>query len=673
MHQVETVRQGMVNPRNNFTFSQLPIWRQILLLLGGSILLVGYAVGIVFEQLETDYLRQNLEEQNHRILSVLSATSIDAVISEDQARLETIITQLATLDPNILSLTMENERRETLAHWQRISDTGAMTHLAFAEDILFDGEHFGRIFIDWNIQPLQQQIDLHVLSMRLFSTAVLIALTGLILFWIYLLISKPINTLNKRLHMIAQGDLTSEVHISSGKELIRLADSVNTLSRILRINESRKKEIRQLAFFDKTTGLASRAHFLQRFSDTLKAATRRDEQLALIFLDLDGFKDINDSMGHETGDQLLAIIGQRLEKPLRDVDFAARFGGDEFCIIVDNITDEFDAAEVANRCLKEIHQPVDLGTQTVRPMASLGIALFPKDGSDMQQLLKAADSAMYAAKEAGKHRYAFYIPELTTQASQRLALEQQLRVAVDNNDFTLHYQPQISLSSGKVTGVEALIRWHHAELGDIPPSEFINLAERIGLIQEIGEWVLETACRQAASWHHDALDQLQVAVNISAIHFTDLDFVNMVTRVLNTTGIDPKRLEIEVTESVIQLGDNYSITCQQLDALGIKVAVDDFGTGYSSLAVLKQLPIDTLKVDRLFIKDLQHEAKSTVLVGTIIGMAQALGYKVVAEGAETLEQIQILRGLGCHQVQGYYFSPPVPADQIPSLVSKVHF
>ncbi|KRT58310.1 GGDEF domain-containing protein, partial [endosymbiont of Ridgeia piscesae] len=364
MHQVETVRQGMVNPRNNFTFSQLPIWRQILLLLGGSILLVGYAVGIVFEQLETDYLRQNLEEQNHRILSVLSATSIDAVISEDQARLETIITQLATLDPNILSLTMENERRETLAHWQRISDTGAMTHLAFAEDILFDGEHFGRIFIDWNIQPLQQQIDLHVLSMRLFSTAVLIALTGLILFWIYLLISKPINTLNKRLHMIAQGDLTSEVHISSGKELIRLADSVNTLSRILRINESRKKEIRQLAFFDKTTGLASRAHFLQRFSDTLKAATRRDEQLALIFLDLDGFKDINDSMGHETGDQLLAIIGQRLEKPLRDVDFAARFGGDEFCIIVDNITDEFDAAEVANRCLKEIHQPVELGTQT---------------------------------------------------------------------------------------------------------------------------------------------------------------------------------------------------------------------------------------------------------------------------------------------------------------------
>lgn len=458
------------------------------------------------------------------------------------------------------------------------------------------------------------------------------------------------------------------------RQEIEVTASANTVDSILATvqditrQRENEKQIHRLAYFDTLTELPNRTHFQQRIDDTIKSANRRGEQFALLFLDLDGFKDINDSLGHDTGDELLAIIAQRLKGLLREVDFAARFGGDEFCIIVDNVSEDLDAAEVASRCLKEINTPIELGVQRVRPMASLGISLFPKDGESMRTLLKAADSAMYAAKSAGKNRYAFYSPEQTVLAEQRLEMEHALREAIEKGEFELHYQPQYSLSDGRMIGVEALIRWPHPEKGLIAPDQFIGVAERLGLIQALGEWVLVTACEQAALWKRSGLAPFLMAVNISPLHFSDHGFVETVQAVLERTGLPAGNLEVEITETVMAKNANDADVCRRLSELGVNVAIDDFGTGYSSLAVLKRLAIDTLKIDRLFIRDLLNDTESTLLIDTIIRLAHTMGYNVIAEGVETAEQVKILKRLGCDYVQGYYFSRPVQADKIPEIM-----
>ena len=429
-----------------------------------------------------------------------------------------------------------------------------------------------------------------------------------------------------------------------------------------------EKRIRQLAYSDELTGLASRASFHNQLEDALKAAHHRKECFALLFLDLDGFKDVNDSLGHDVGDHLLKVVAQRLQKIVRDTDFVARLSGDEFCILVDNVNDQYTASDVADRCLYETNQPVDLGMQHIRPRCSIGIAHFPEDGEDMQSLLKAADSAMYAAKEEGKHRYALYQPEFTARAQHRLQMEQDLRLAIDQCELKLYYQPQIDVRSGRVTGVEALARWDHPTKGLVTPAEFIGIAERIGLITVLGKWALKTACRQAAAWREMGLPPFQMAVNISPIHFQDPAIVDTLDEVLKETGWLPEDLELEVTEGVIQAtGDDLAIF-KRLREMGLKIAIDDFGTGYSSLASLRHLPISSLKLDRLFIVNMLDDPNSSILMGTIIGAANALGCRVIAEGVETQEQVKVLSGIDCDTIQGYFFSRPVPAEEIPPLV-----
>ncbi len=433
-----------------------------------------------------------------------------------------------------------------------------------------------------------------------------------------------------------------------------------------------ERRIRQLAYSDELTGLASRAYFYKHLEDVIKAAHRRKERFALLYLDLDGFKDVNDSLGHDIGDQLLKVIAQRLQKILRGADFVARLSGDEFCILVDHVTDEYDAADVASRCLQETNQPVDLGLQQIRPRCSIGIAHFPQDGENLQALLKAADSAMYAAKEEGKHRYTFYQPELTTQAEHRLQIEQDLRLALERRELELYYQPQIDVQSGRLIGVEALARWQHPTKGMISPVEFINVAERIGLIKTLGEWALSTACKQAAAWQDMGLPLFQMSVNISPTHIQDPGIVTTVEQILLKTGWLAENLELEVTESVVQTtGENLSVF-KNMREMGLKIAIDDFGTGYSSLASLKYLPITCLKIDRLFITDMLKDPESSILLGTIVGVARALGHSVIAEGVETEEQVKVLSGIGCDTIQGYFFSRPVPPEEIPALVQK-HF
>jgi len=438
---------------------------------------------------------------------------------------------------------------------------------------------------------------------------------------------------------------------------------------ITRIKES-EEHIRKLAYHDDVTGLANRVDCHQQIDLTIKAAQLCGQRFALLFLDLDGFKDINDSLGHKAGDKLLQIIGTRLQSVLGETAFIARQGGDEFCVLIENITDGYLVAQMAEECLEAITKPVVISARELRPRASIGITLFPEDGQDREQLLQAADSAMYAAKHAGKHRYSFYTPELTAKAEERLSLEHDLRRSIGTDEFKLHYQPQIALASGKMVGVEALIRWHHPERGFIQPDQFIEIAERIGLISKLGEWVLLTACKQIKTWHQMGASNLRMAINISGTQFQDEHFAGTVRDALNITGVEPAALELEITEGVMQTTEKSIATFKCLKELGIGIAIDDFGTGYSCLSSLKQLPIDCLKVDRTFLHGLLENPDDSVIIATIIGMGHALGLSVVAEGVETQEQVQYLYGIGCDLVQGYYFSKPVTADQIPALATK---
>lgn len=495
-------------------------------------------------------------------------------------------------------------------------------------------------------------------------------------------VNVPLRRLTEGTQILGAGNLAHRVEYAHDDEFGELVRGFNRMSGQLQqsLTELRKSSERQgqqidegtrelvvQASHDALTGLANRARLQVFMNDAIKGADRRGEKLALLLLDLDGFKDINDSLGHDQGDRLLCEIAERLRGQVREGDLTARIGGDEFCLLLLDDAGILRASEVAQRCLDALNAPVHLSGTTARPRASIGIALYPDHAETAADLLKAADTAMYAAKGAGKHRYVVYETDMTDKAEQQLELESALREAVEWGEFELHYQPQIELGKGRMSGVEALIRWRRPEHGLVPPDEFIPVAERIGLIDMIGAWVLETACRQAVAWQKEGVGALVMAVNISPGHFGSPGFVDTVAQTLLETGMAPACLEIEVTESVTRDSLRHASISDALRRLGVRVAIDDFGTGYSSLAVLKKMPIDTLKLDRAFICDMLEDSASTVLIGTLIGMARSLNLSTVAEGVETLEQVQVLSGLGCPMAQGYYFSRPVTANLIPNL------
>ena len=431
-----------------------------------------------------------------------------------------------------------------------------------------------------------------------------------------------------------------------------------------------ERHIKKLAFIDELTGLPNRRYFQNRLDQLISYARRHEQKLALLFMDLDGFKDINDSLGHEAGDLLLKTMAKRFKSSIRGSDLVARLGGDEFCIVLNGVDDEQTPSVIAQRCLAEGSKPVTIAKQLLQPRVSIGIALYPDDAAEKASLLQSADTAMYSAKQAGKNQYAYYSRDLTEEAAHRLKLEHDLRQAIHDNQFELYYQPQVRLSDGELAGVEALIRWNHPERGLVSPVEFIEAAEKIGIIHEIGEWVLETACCQAAEWRKSGLNPFRMAVNISGSHFRRPELSERVEQALKNSGLEPESIELEITEGVMQVSDESLETFKRLRKLGVGIAIDDFGTGYSSLSSLKNLPIDSLKLDRDFISDVIENAQNSVIIATIIAMGQALGLQIVAEGVETQEQLEYLHGLGCNLVQGYYFSKPVPAGQIPALAQN---
>jgi diguanylate cyclase (GGDEF)-like protein/PAS domain S-box-containing protein len=419
-----------------------------------------------------------------------------------------------------------------------------------------------------------------------------------------------------------------------------------------------------IAQHDSLTDLPTRALLNERLQQAIALAQRHHTALALIYLDLDRFKHINDSLGHLVGDRLLQSVALRLTECVRATDTVSRLGGDEFVILLSEVAHEQDAAVSAEKLLQSIRMPHVLDNHEVHVTASIGIVVHPGDGTAVEALLQNADSAMYEAKNLGRNNYQFYRSELNSSACERQSLESGLRHAIERQELQLHYQPIVNLSTGAIAGVEALIRWQHPTLGLVLPDQFISIAEESGLIVPIGRWVLREACRQAQAWQDAGLPAMRLAVNISAVELRAKEFVARVEGIITGTGFDPKCLELELTETfLMQDSKSTSLVLSAIKGIGVQLALDDFGTGYSSLSYMRRFPIDTLKVDRSFVRDLTMDASDASVVSAVINMGRSLHMRVVAEGVEAVDQLLFLKEHGCSEAQGYHFSRPMKAAE----------
>ena len=432
-----------------------------------------------------------------------------------------------------------------------------------------------------------------------------------------------------------------------------------------------QERLQHMAHHDALTDLPNRNLFLDRLQQSLNRARWHDRLVAVMFMDLDRFKIINDTLGHNVGDQLLLQLSQRLAKTVRDGDTIARFGGDEFAILLDDINSESHISSLAEKLLDTLATPFKFNKQELFVTASIGVSIFPNDGEDSDTLLRNADVAMYRAKDLGKNNYQFYSDDLSARIFERLALENNLRHALERDEFILYYQPQIDARTNKVSGVEALLRWQHPELGLVTPNNIIPLLEETGLIEKVGHWVLETACRQSRALHDAGWSYLHMSVNISSRQFNNTDFISSLHDIINQTKINPEFLELELTESMLMRNASSTINAlHSLSGRGVRFAIDDFGTGYSSLTYLRRFPIDTIKIDRSFIHDVTDNPDDAAITSAIIVMAQSLSLNVIAEGVENQKQLDFLTSRNCHYLQGNFFSRPLPAEELSQFLEK---
>ncbi len=485
--------------------------------------------------------------------------------------------------------------------------------------------------------------------------------------------------------MVAVGTELRHVHVlgeaqrdSSGR-VVGVAGTIQDATERTRAIQ----RIHRLAYFDGLTELPNRSRFHEKLAETLELAKRRGTTFAIMFLDLDQFKRINDTLGHSVGDDLLRIIAQRLTRSMRSEDIAGsppasvgerdvcRQGGDEFIVLLNGVASEQDAARAANRLLTTLAQPISLGSQDIFVSASIGIVLYPRDGEDLDTLLKNADVAMYHAKAQGRNRFFFYQDSMRAASAQRLSLERDLRKALEEEQFELYYQPQIELPSCRIVAIEALIRWHHPTLGLLTPTHFIRVAEEAGLIMAIWEWVLVAALIQHNAWQEQGLPGVTVGVNLSSVQFSDPALAERVQEIAQVLDVPLDHLELEVTESVLMSDFDAALkSLSKLRAMGVKIAIDDFGTGYSSLSYLRRLPLDKLKLDQSFTRDAQQNEGDVAITRAVIAMAQSLKLAVVAEGVETQAQVDLLMSLGCNTVQGFLLGRPLPADPTAELLRR---
>ncbi len=489
-----------------------------------------------------------------------------------------------------------------------------------------------------------------IVTLRFLERVILSRLTGLI---------SGVKTISR------DRDFSGRVRVTGTDEISVLETEFNVMMAVL---EESQGTIIHRAYHDSLTDLPNRTLFYERLDYALQMAASSDSQAAILFIDLDKFKQVNDSFGHDVGDLLLLEVTKRLKQCTRTEDLISRLGGDEFIVLLPSIADRDSVDKIAERIRESLLKPFPLKDQMIFVSASIGISIYPTDGTNPETLIKHADMAMLRVKGEGKNNYRLFTPDLQADANRKLLLEQHLRRAIEQNELALYYQPKICMQTGRIVGMEALLRWIHPELGFISPQEFIPLAEESGLISSIGKWVLRTACMQNKAWQQAGYAPVSVAVNLSSIQFEQDDLIHAIEQILQETGLDSAYLELEITESIAMQDIDYVVEkLLTLRNMGIHISIDDFGTGYSSLSYLKRLPIDSLKIDKTFVRDITEDAN---IPTAIIAMAHSLNLSVTAEGVETEEQLTLLQNLHCDCLQGYLFSKPVPAKEFEQLLAK---
>jgi diguanylate cyclase (GGDEF)-like protein len=661
---------------------RLSIGNKLTIMIAGISLVVLLALFSTFVLTQRSLLRDGLREELLILAQDLSRNCSAALIFNDVAAANEILASLKSKPQILCSLVFDREGKVFSSYWQGSPDSClpdptlpesgfrfTKGRLEVARLIHHDGDSLGTLYICADLAYIQKVLGRNILfgSLGLFGAWIFAWIVGGRL---QRLVSGPIGNLAATMRAVSEEqDYSRRVPMECSDELGILVDNFNNM---LEQIEGRDLELRKnqerldfLAHHDTLTGLANRLLFDDRLTHALARAKRDGNSLALMFLDLDRFKNINDSLGHKTGDEVLQEMADRLAGAIRTSDTLARLGGDEFVVILEEIEGYQTVSTVAERILQVLMLPVRAAQQELFVSGSIGVSVYPEDGQSVESLMQCADVAMYQAKHLGRNNFQFFTPGMTERAQDELRLEGKLRKAIPNGELLLHYQPQIELRTGNILGMEALIRWQHPAMGLVPPDKFIPLAEETGLIIPIGNWVLETACRQAVQWQEEGFPPWQIAVNISPKQFWQADLPDFIAEVLANCGLDSRLLELEITESAIMLDVEKAIeTMRRIRKMGISLAIDDFGTGYSSLSCLRRFPLSKLKIDRSFVRDILNGEDQGAIAEGIIGLARTLHLEVIAEGIEEYSQLEFLLKKGCLVGQGFYLGRPMPVENL---------
>ena len=619
------------------------------------------------EQQLTREAQQPLIEQNRKAVLLMTANAlVQPMWSLDESAIQQAA-RLALNEPNVLSLRLVERRPLTpptvLVHAEEAPFEG----VSLKSPILHEGETLGELEMWFDPDQIDRLLaDRRRATMQLAALQVLLSM-ALLITVLYRRLLAPIQRLKRQASEIASRADVEPVRWDRRDELGQLGAHLNDVHQqidtLFDQLEAQKAELEKIALHDSLTGLPNRALFRELTRAAVAAAARDVGRLAVLFIDVDRFKSVNDTLGHAAGDALLITLAQRLRAAVRASDVVCRHSGDEFIVLLHDGSAWDEVAATADRLLKEMERPVQFNSHEIAVSASIGVAIYPDDATDPETLVRHADTAMYAAKHLGRARVSFYRAEFNAQLQATQQLDRELRQALAENEFILHYQPQVDAGSGELLGCEALIRWQHPTRGMVPPLQFIGAAEQCGLISDLGAWTIRTACAQIARWKASGVQFRCVAVNVSALEFRNHRLLDTLTRAMADFGVLPHELEIELTESVLMTDTQTTQRIvERLHGLGLPLAVDDFGTGYSSLAYLKHLRPSKIKIDRSFVTDLPGDEDDRVLVQAIVQLAQALGIRVVAEGVETEAQRSFLHRIGCGTLQGYLISRPQPAD-----------